>query len=87
MKKETFGSVKDLAILNYNIIKRKSRPSGRSVCLCTMEKDSNAILVAKLDDSGKILESQVFIFTKTTKKQVMKMARKAFNNMLDNIYA
>lgn len=85
MKKDN-GSVRDLSIFNYHILKRKTKLTGESVCLCTMEKDSNAILVALLNNEGKIQNSQVFIFTEKTKKQVMKSARKAFCNMLEQLH-
>ena len=82
-KKELYGSTKDIDILNYQVLKRRSKRTGETVCLCNMEKDSNAVLVALLSGEGHIIESQVFIWTDSTKKQIMSHARKAYNSLID----
>lgn len=82
-KKELYGSTKDIDILNYQVLKRRSRKTGETVCLCNMEKGSNAILVALLSCEGHIVESQVFVWTEATKKQIMSYARKAYNSFID----
>ena len=80
-KKDSIGSIKDLEILNYRVLKRKSRSDGESVCLCVMEQDSNAILVARLNCEGHITDSQVFIWTESTKKRAIfnEIQNKLFN--------
>jgi hypothetical protein len=84
-KKESIGSIKELEILNYRVLKRKSRGDGESVCLCMMEQDSNAVLVAHLNAEGHIMDSQVFIWTENTKDLVLSHARAIFKEIHQNL--
>lgn len=84
-KKDSIGSIKDLEILNYRVLKRKSRGDGESVCLCMMEQNSNAVLVARLNCEGHIIDSQVFVWTETTKDKVMAYAKSIFKEIYQNL--
>lgn len=83
MKKEKqLGSIKDLEILNYRIIKQKTRGDGHSLCLCSMEQGCDSLLVAHLNSDGHIIDSQVFVWTTGTKTKVVKYAREYYKKLL-----
>lgn len=84
-KKDLVGSLKDVEILNYRILKQKSRSDGESVCLCMMEQGSNAVLVARLNIEGHIIDSQVFVWTDDTKNKVMKYASAYYKDLQDRL--
>lgn len=68
-------------MLNYQILKQKTRSDGESVCFCMMEKGSNAVLVARLNCEGHIVDSQVFVWTDTTKDKVMRYAKSYYKDI------